>query len=62
MPLNAPLRHGDAQDQRKIFTRTIRSVTWLPEEGRLELRLILPQPEEEATTLGARVDSFLQSG
>jgi hypothetical protein len=30
------------------LTRTIRSVTWLPEEERLELRLILPQPEEEA--------------
>jgi hypothetical protein len=60
--LRAALRHGDPQDQRKIFTRTIRSVTWLPTEERLELRLILPQPEEEAAAAGMRVDSVRARG
>jgi hypothetical protein len=60
--LRAALRHGDPQDQRKIFIRTIRSLTWLPEEERLELRLILPQPEEEADALGASVDSVRARG
>jgi hypothetical protein len=54
--LQAVLRLGDSEDQRKIFNRTVRSITWLPEEERLELRLVLPQPEEEAAALGTRVD------
>jgi len=45
--LRAVLRHGNPEDQRKIFRRTIRSVTWLPEEERLELRLVLPDDEDE---------------
>jgi len=60
--LRTALRHGDPNDQRKIFTRTIRAVTWLPEEERLELRLILPQPEEEIAALGTRVDSVRARG
>jgi hypothetical protein len=60
--LRGALRHGDPQDQRKIFVRTIRSLTWLPEEERLELRLVLPQPEEEAGALGLRVDSVRARG
>jgi len=42
------LTAGDPQDQRKIFTRTVRSVTWLRNEEILELRLALPDPEPEA--------------
>jgi hypothetical protein len=45
--LRAVLRDGDPQDQRKVFTRTVRSVTWLPEEAHLEIRLRLPQQENE---------------
>jgi DNA invertase Pin-like site-specific DNA recombinase len=37
----------DPQDQRKIFTRTVRSVTWLRNEESVELRLTLPEPEQE---------------
>jgi hypothetical protein len=44
------------EDQRKLFTRVVRSATWLPVEERLELRLVLPQPEEETAALGTRVD------
>jgi hypothetical protein len=40
------LTAGDAQDQRKIFTRTVRSVTWLRNEESAELRLTLPEPEK----------------
>jgi DNA polymerase/3'-5' exonuclease PolX len=46
------LTAGDPQDQRKIFTRTVRSVTWLRNEESVELRLTLPEPEQE----GTRVD------
>jgi hypothetical protein len=60
--LRAALRDGDPSDQRKIFNRTIRSVTWLPDEERLELKLILPQPEKEAAALGGRVDSVRARG
>jgi site-specific DNA recombinase len=49
---------GDSDDQRKIFTRTIRSVTWMREEDRLELRLTLPQPEPEE----ARVETVRARG
>ena len=42
--LRAWLSQGDPEDQRKIFRRTIRSVTWLPDEQRLEIRLVLPRP------------------
>jgi hypothetical protein len=42
--LRAVLSQGDPEDQRKIFRRTIRSVTWLPDEQRLEIRLVLPRP------------------
>jgi site-specific DNA recombinase len=45
--IRAVLRAGDPEDQRKVFTRTIRSVTWMSDEERLELRLTLPQPEPE---------------
>jgi hypothetical protein len=38
---------GEPDDQRRIFTRTVRSVTWIRPEERLELRLVLPQPEPE---------------
>jgi DNA invertase Pin-like site-specific DNA recombinase len=41
------LRAGNPDDQRKIFSRTIRSVVWMRELERLELRLVLPQPEDE---------------
>ncbi len=41
------LRAGDPDDQRKIFARTIRSVVWMREVERLELRLVLPQPEDK---------------
>jgi hypothetical protein len=41
--LRAVLRDGDPQDQRKVFTRTVRSVKWLPEEAHLEIRLRLPR-------------------
>jgi hypothetical protein len=43
-----------------IFGRTIRSVTWLPEEERLELRLVLPEPEDEPAE--RRVDSVRARG
>ncbi len=46
------LAAGDPQDQRKIFTRTIRSITWLRNEESVELRLVLPEPDQE----GGRVD------
>jgi len=36
-----------AQRTSERFRRTIRSVTWLPEEERLELRLVLPDDEDE---------------
>jgi hypothetical protein len=45
--LRAVLRDGDPQDQRKVFTRTVRSVKWLPEEAHLEIRLMLPRGEGE---------------
>jgi hypothetical protein len=45
--LRIVLRAGDPEDQRRISTRTIRSVTWMREEDRLELRLTLSQPESE---------------
>lgn len=38
------------------------AVIWLREEERLELRLVLPQPEEEAAAIGARVDSVRARG
>jgi len=41
------LAAGDPQDQRKIFTRTVRSVTWHRNQESLELRLTLPDPEQE---------------
>jgi site-specific DNA recombinase len=44
----------------KIFRRTIRSVTWLPEEDRLELRL--PLPEAEDGPADVRVDSVRARG
>jgi len=43
------LAAGDPQDQQRIFTRTVRSVTWLRNEETLELRLTLPEPEQEET-------------
>jgi hypothetical protein len=43
--LRAVLRDGDPQDQRKVFTRTVRSVKWFPEEAHLEIRLRLPRGE-----------------
>jgi hypothetical protein len=43
-----------------IPMRTIRSVTWLPEAERFELRLVLPQPEEEAAE--ERVDPVRARG
>lgn len=46
------LAAGDPQDQRMIFTRTVRSITWLRNEESVELRLVLPEPEQE----GGRVD------
>jgi hypothetical protein len=46
--LRAVLSHGVPEDQPKIFSRTILSVTWLPEEERLELRLVLPEAEDES--------------
>jgi hypothetical protein len=58
--LRAVLRQGDPEDQRKIFTRTIRSVTWLPKEERLELRLVLPEAEDEPAE--GRVDSVRARG
>jgi hypothetical protein len=58
--LRAVLRHGDPEDQRKIFGRTIRSVTWLPEEELLELRLALPDGEDEPAE--GRVDSVRARG
>jgi hypothetical protein len=58
--LRAVLKHGDPEDMRKIFRRTIRSVTWLPEEERLELRLVLPEAEDEPAE--ARVDSVRARG
>jgi hypothetical protein len=45
--LRAVLRDGDPQDQRKVFTRTVRTVKWLPDEEHLEIRLRLPHQEEE---------------
>ena len=59
--LRTVLRHGDPEDQRKIFRRTIRSVTWLPEEERLELRLVLPEAQDEPAE-GRRVDSVRARG
>jgi hypothetical protein len=53
------LRQGDPEDQRKIFMRTIRSVTWLPEEERLD-RLVLPEAEDEPAE--GRVDSVRARG
>jgi hypothetical protein len=53
--LRAVLSQGDSVDQRKIFRRTIRSVTWLPDEQRLEIRLLLPEAEDEPAE--GRVDS-----
>lgn len=41
------LRAGEPHDQRRIFTRTVRSVIWIRPEERLELRLVLPQPDPE---------------
>jgi hypothetical protein len=58
--LRAVLRQGDPEDRRRIFRRTIRSVTWLPEEERLELRLVLPEPEDEPAE--RRVDSVRARG
>ncbi len=58
--LRAVLRHGDPEDQQKVFRRTIRSVTWLPEEERLELRLVLPEAEDEPAE--GRVDSVRARG
>jgi hypothetical protein len=58
--LRAVMRHGDPEDQRRIFRRTIRSVTWLPEEERLELRLVLPEAEDEPAE--RRVDSVRARG
>ncbi len=58
--LRAVLSHGDPEDQRKIFRRTIRSVTWLPEEERLQLRLVLPEAEDEPAE--GRVDSVRARG
>jgi hypothetical protein len=58
--LRAELRNGDPKDQRKIFRQTIRSVTWLPEEERLELRLVLPEAEDEPAE--GRVDSVRARG
>lgn len=58
--LRTVLRHGDPEDQRKIFRRTIRSVTWLPEEELLELRLVLPEAEDEPAD--GRVDSVRARG
>jgi len=58
--LRTVLRHGDPEDQRKIFRRTIRSVTWLPEEELLELRLVLPEAEDEPAE--GRVDSVRARG
>lgn len=58
--LRAVLRHVDPEDQRKIFSRTIRSVTWLPDEERLELRLVLPEAEDEPAE--GRVDSVRARG
>jgi site-specific DNA recombinase len=58
--LRAVLSQGDPEDQRKIFRRTIRSVTWLPEEERLELRLVLPEAEDEPAE--GRVDSVRARG
>jgi site-specific DNA recombinase len=58
--LRAVLKHGDPEDMRKIFRRTIRSVTWLPEEERVELRLVLPEAEDEPAE--ARVDSVRARG
>ena len=58
--LQAVLKHGDPKDMRKIFRRTIRSVTWLPEEERLELRLVLPEADDEPAE--ARVDSVRARG
>ena len=46
------LANGEPQHQRRIFTRTVRSVTWLRNEESVELRLTLPEPEQE----GGRVD------
>jgi site-specific DNA recombinase len=46
------LTAGDPQDQRRIFTRPVRSVTWLRNEESVEVRLTLPEPEQE----GERVD------
>ena len=46
------LTEGEALDQRTIFTSTVRSVTWLRNEETVELRLTLPEPEQE----GTRVD------
>jgi hypothetical protein len=40
--------------------RAIRSVTWLPEGGRLELRLVLPKGENELAE--ERVDSVRARG
>jgi hypothetical protein len=62
MTSEQPFAMATPNDLRKIFTRTIRSVTWLPEEERLELRLVLPQPDEEAAAAGTRVDSVRARG
>ncbi len=58
--LRAVLKHGDPEDLRKIFKRTIRSVTWLSEEERLELRLVLPEAEDKPAE--GRVDSVRARG
>jgi site-specific DNA recombinase len=52
------LAAGDPQDQRKIFTLTVRSVTWLRNEESMELRLTLPEPAQE----GGRVDYVCARG
>jgi len=44
-----------------VFRRTIRSVKWLPEEERLELRLVLPDAKDEPAE-GRRVDSVRAPG
>jgi hypothetical protein len=41
------LSGGEPDDQRRIFTRTVRSVTWIRPQERFELRLVLPHPEPE---------------
>ena len=52
--LRAVLRDGDPHDQRNVFVRTVSSVKWLPEEAHLEIRLRLPQQENEETAGSGR--------